>query len=71
MERPFSLKPSIEDLHSFYFLFSLKFIYLFRESEHANKKGAERVGERILSRRLLVSTEPNAGLELRKTEIMT
>ena len=42
-----------------------------RESERASRGGKERGRERIPSRLHIVSTEFNAGLELRNHEIMT
>ena len=41
-----------------------------RESENANRGGAERERERIPSRLSAVSPEPNAGLKLTDLEIM-
>ena len=54
--------------------FFLVFIYLFlrdreRERTHIGKRGAER--ERIPSRLCTVSTEPETGLKLTNSEIMT
>ena len=42
-----------------------------RESAHASGEGAERGRDRIPGRLHAVGTEPNAGLELMNTEIMT
>ena len=54
----------------FYFF---KFIYFEREREraHMSREVAERGGERVPSRLEAVSTEPDAGLELKNHEIMT
>ena len=51
-----------------YSLSFLKFIYSEREQAGG---GAEREGERIPSRLLTVSAEPDAGLEPSNCEIMT
>ena len=49
----------------------LKFIYLEREKETAGEAQRQRGRERIPSRLCSVNTEPNMGLELTKSEILT
>ena len=54
-------------------LFVFKFIYFERQTECvcAGEGQRERGRERIPSRLHTVSTEPNTGLDLRNSEIMT
>ena len=54
-------------------MYFLMFIYLFleREREYAQGRGRERGIQTIPSRLCTVSTEPDAGLDLTKREIMT
>ena len=56
------------------FLFFLKFIYLFlreRERESTSGGGTERRRDRITSRLHTISAEPDVGLELTNSEIVT
>ena len=49
----------------------LKFIFIYFEKERASRGGAEREGDRILSKLHAVSVEPDARLEPINHEIRT
>ena len=51
-------------------IFLSLFIYFERETECTSERGAEREGERILSRLCSVSSEPDVGLRFTNHEIM-
>ena len=52
-------------------MYVFKFIYFERDRDSTSKQGRGRERGRIPSRPYVVSTKPDTGLELTKSEIMT
>ena len=69
--KPFGFISQVPDILSILNFFLSLFIYFEREKERMSRRGVERGRKRIPGRLYVVSTEPDAGLELTNHVIMT